>query len=46
MIIVSIYSYMYPDWVLGNGPTKSIIILLVNGSSKAGISFNGAFGGD
>ena len=39
-IIVSIYSF--PDLDLGNGPTKSVFILL-NGSSKAAIGFNGTF---
>jgi hypothetical protein len=40
-IIVS--KYWLPRLVLGNGPTQSIIIRL-NGSSKAGIGFSGAFG--
>ena len=35
--------YWLPDLVLGRGPTQSIIILL-NGSSKAGIGCSGAFG--
>ena len=40
-IIVKRYSD--PDLVLGKGPTQSIMILL-NGSSKAGIGCKGLFG--
>ena len=35
--------YSLPVLVLGRGPTQSIITLL-NGSSNAGIGFNGALG--
>ena len=35
--------YSQPDLVLGRGPTQSIIILL-KGSSKAGMGCKGAFG--
>ena len=35
--------YSWPDLVLGKGPTESIIILL-KGSSKAGIGCKVAFG--
>ena len=41
-IIVNKYSC--PDFVLGSGPTQSTIILL-KGSSKAGIGLRGALGG-
>ena len=40
-IIVKIYSDS--DLVLGKGPTQSVMILL-NGSSKAGIGCKGLFG--
>jgi hypothetical protein len=40
-IIVNRYSD--PDLVLGKGPTHSLMILL-NGSSKAGIGCKGLFG--
>ena len=35
--------YSWPDLVLGKGPTHSIIILL-KGSSKAGMGYKWAFG--
>ena len=40
---IIVNKYWFLDLVLGNGPTQSIITLL-NGSSKAGIGFNGALG--